>query len=105
MVNRTPNVQKRVQGGQGDVSEAYEKPRNQHFATAKANRNAKLKQTPSPDKPQINTTKLYEQSSANLSTAGRHSQINAGKQESDWKRQLIEHDIRLQNAKLQMIEL
>ena len=27
------------------------------------------------------------------------------RQESDWKRQLIEHDIRLQNAKLQMIEL
>lgn len=35
----------------------------------------------------------------------RPSHLSAGKQESDWKRQLIEHDIRLQNAKLQMIEL
>ena len=31
--------------------------------------------------------------------------MNNTRQESDWKRQLIEHDIRLQNAKLQMVEL
>ena len=38
-------------------------------------------------------------------TTGKASQLTAVRQESDWKRQLIEHDIRLQNAKLQMIEL
>ena len=32
-------------------------------------------------------------------------EVNNTRQESDWKRQLIEHDIRLQNAKLQMVEL
>ena len=32
-------------------------------------------------------------------------EVNNTRQESDWKRQLIEHDIRLQNAKLQMMEL
>ena len=57
-----------------------------------------------PAKPKISTTKLFEQSSLDLTT-GRASHISAGKQESDWKRQLIEHDIRLQTAKMQMIEL
>lgn len=48
--------------------------------------------------------KLFPQSSTNLNSS-QPSQHSAGKQEQDWKRQLIEHDIRLQNAKIQMIEL
>ena len=56
-------------------------------------------------KPGMNTAKLHEASSSAMGHTASHFSAQNNKQESDWKRQLIEHDIRLQNAKLQMIEL
>lgn len=93
-------------GGSGGGTYGVNSPQK-NFSASKQHRDAKIViSSPAEKKPLAN--KLHQESSSAIVAGRASNQFSASqqnKQESDWKRQLIEHDIRLQNAKLQMIEL